>query len=552
MAKKPSMYKEVYYSDERAFESPEESPILNQTPWWAISFALHAVVLLMIWSIVLSKSVDDGSKVFKAAVDDADYVEPPQIPPPPIKEEKEIELIEDPENPEEIDEKDDPTEVKDEDRRPDPNPSNVEGPYPEKGYNSSMGLGGNIGGGGGPGGGGGGFRYRKQKRGKRETDKNVLLALYWLRDHQDQTGGNWSCDNFIEQCRTNSPSPHGKVKFKREGVCSNKDGNPDIGWKMGTDGVSGLSTLAFLGAGYTHEEGEFKLTVKKALRYLQTIQTDDGCFGPKEDEQFVYNHSICTMAMSEAYAMTAVAKLKAPAQMAVEFISYAQNEDPDRGWLGWRYGVKTGESDGSVTGWMVLALKSARAANLKIPERCWEGAKRLYDDLTSNPDEEEGVTGAYPRTGYLTKGGPNARLREANNFLPNPSIDSINVLCRLFMGEKRSNSMLKAQAKLMTEEREGNLPTIDNEDKIDYYYWYYASLAMYQMGGNYWTKWEQPLIDCLTGLQRLEDKDACVYGSWDPIDAWGTAGGRVYATAINALTLEVYYRYERTGTTSDD
>ena len=313
-----------------------------------------------------------------------------------------------------------------------------------------------------------------------------------------------------------------------------------------------MATLAFLGAGYTHKDGEFKLTVKKALRYLQTIQTDDGCFGPKEDEQYVYNHAICTMAMVEAYAMTAVARLKAPSQMAVEFIAYAQNQDPDRGWLGWRYGVRTGESDGSVTGWMVLALKSARVAGLDIPQRCWDGATQLYDDLTSNPDEEEGITGAYPRTGYITKGGPNARLREATNFLPNPSIDAINVLSRLFMGEKHSSALLKAQSKLMTEEREGNLPTIDNDDKIDYYYWYYASLAMYQMGENYWTKWEQPLINCLTGLQRLEDKDACVYGSWDPIDAWGTAGGRVYATAINALTLEVYYRYERTGTTSDE
>jgi hypothetical protein len=27
------------------------------------------------------------------------------------------------------------------------------------------------------------------------------------------------------------------------------------------------------------------------------------------------------------------------------------------------------------------------------------------------------------------------------------------------------------------------------------------------------------------------------------VDRWGFEGGRVYATAINALTLEVYYRY---------
>ena len=37
---------------------------------------------------------------------------------------------------------------------------------------------------------------------------------------------------------------------------------------------------------------------------------------------------------------------------------------------------------------------------------------------------------------------------------------------------------------------------------------------------------------------------SCDDGSWDPaVDKWGSIGGRVYATAINVLTLEVYYRY---------
>ena len=32
-------------------------------------------------------------------------------------------------------------------------------------------------------------------------------------------------------------------------------------------------------------------------------------------------------------------------------------------------------------------------------------------------------------------------------------------------------------------------------------------------------------------------------GSWDPKDRWGGYGGRVYSTALNALILEVYYRF---------
>ena len=222
MAKKPSMYHEQYFADERAFESPaEESPLLNQTPWWAISVAIHAIVLLMIWSIVLSKSVEGANRVIDTGIEDADYIEPPRIPPPPIKEVPTIIPVEEP-DPDETIERDEPSPVIDEARRPTQNPSKVEGPYPEKGYNSSFGLGGDIGGGPGGGGSPGGFHFRKGDRDIPDTDKNVFHALYWLRDHQNLDAGNWSADNFIEQCRSNGPILTDKVRFKREGVCSNK------------------------------------------------------------------------------------------------------------------------------------------------------------------------------------------------------------------------------------------------------------------------------------------------------------------------------------------
>lgn len=40
----------------------------------------------------------------------------------------------------------------------------------------------------------------------------------------------------------------------------------------------------------------------------------------------------------------------------------------------------------------------------------------------------------------------------------------------------------------------------------------------------------------------MDKADGCTWGSWDPIDRWGEKGVRVYATAINVLTLDVYYR----------
>jgi hypothetical protein len=44
---------------------------------------------------------------------------------------------------------------------------------------------------------------------------------------------------------------------------------------------------------------------------------------------------------------------------------------------------------------------------------------------------------------------------------------------------------------------------------------------------------------------KSQRKDANFKGSWDPIDPWGQDGGRVYATAIMVLCLEVYYRYSK-------
>ena len=45
-------------------------------------------------------------------------------------------------------------------------------------------------------------------------------------------------------------------------------------------------------------------------------------------------------------------------------------------------------------------------------------------------------------------------------------------------------------------------------------------------------------------MNEIATEAGCANGSWDPVDRWGFEGGRVYATAINALTLEVYYRYD--------
>ena len=42
---------------------------------------------------------------------------------------------------------------------------------------------------------------------------------------------------------------------------------------------------------------------------------------------------------------------------------------------------------------------------------------------------------------------------------------------------------------------------------------------------------------------KTQRNDGDLAGSWDPDRRWGAHGGRVFATALCTLCLEVYYRY---------
>ena len=90
----------------------------------------------------------------------------------------------------------------------------------------------------------------------------------------------------------------------------------------------------------------------------------------------------------------------------------------------------------------------------------------------------------------------------------------------------------------------GKLPRWDKTTgSIDLYAWYYGSYALYQHGGQAWRDWSKALNQALIEPQR---KDGNSKGSWDPEpDVWGEDGGRVFTTALGALTLQSYYRYSR-------
>jgi hypothetical protein len=309
-------------------------------------------------------------------------------------------------------------------------------------------------------------------------------------------------------------------------------------------GVTGLALCAFLGAGYTNRvQHPFSVTVAKGLQYLKSVQDPEGCFGPRTNQHYVYNHATATLAMVEAYGMTGSPIFLGSAQKALDFVAISRNP-----YFAWRYGVKPGDNDTSVTGWMTMALTSAKRINeralrqgrpepLVIDEEAFQGIRAWIDKVT-DPD--------YGRVGYIARGSGPARPQEMVDRFPaekSESMTAVAILTRVFLGEDpRTSEMIQKGVELLR-----RLPPTWNpaDGSIDMYYWYYGTLAMFQVGGDAWRQWSRALGQAVHTSQRT-DGDPCQYqGSWDPIDPWGPDGGRVYSTALMCLCLEVTYRYDR-------
>jgi hypothetical protein len=380
-------------------------------------------------------------------------------------------------------------------------------PFEGVASNDLLGVGGSAGGA--PG------KYGKRGSGKvggTASQRNVELGLDWLKRHQDPAGF-WSSSDFARHCETNRCAGEG-------------DPSLDVG-------VTSLALLAFLGAGNTPNVGRYQTVVRKGLKWLIARQNaENGLFGELNGhEGFLYDHALATLAMCESYGLSKWPILKEPAQRGIRMIQGARNP-----YAAWRYAYPpNGQNDLSVTGWMILALKSAEDFGLEVDPKAFADTRLWLDSIT---DENTW------RAGYLTKGGYSAREPGMAERWPQEKTESMTavaMLCRIFLGEDLDTSAaLRGGADLLRK----RLPEWnESEGTIDYYYWYYGSYAMYQMGGKDWDAWHGRMLEAVLKRQR---QDGDEQGSWDPqYDPWGHRGGRVYSTAILTLCLEVYYRYDR-------
>jgi hypothetical protein len=347
---------------------------------------------------------------------------------------------------------------------------------------------------------------------------SIEAALRWFKRHQSPNGM-WDVDQYQANC------PDAGMKCE-PGV--NQAGDADIA-------CTAYAVMCFLGAGYDHvTPNKYRPVVAKAVEWLLAQQKADGLFGERN-----YEHAVATMALAEALGMSGDARLRTPAQKAVDVVIARQAQDPqakDKAYAGlaWDYvAPNAARNDTSVSGWSMMALKSALGAGLQVGnsmqgakvwlERAWKAANPDWKKL----DPYQG-TSVFPYTYDAT-----------SDKVDKEHLSCVGALCAIYLGHHKGDVMLETMANsIMKNDFPTSWPT-------NTYFLYYNTLAVFQMGDERWKQWDVPVARMLSDAQRMDD--TCFNGSWDYAGTkfHGHDTGRLLSTAYACLSQEVIWRYTR-------
>jgi hypothetical protein len=345
------------------------------------------------------------------------------------------------------------------------------------------------------------LQWAEAQGGSQQTEASVAAALKWLAGAQS-ADGRWDASRFgagVEMA---------VLGQNRGGAGADAD-----------TGVSALALLALLGAGNTHQRGEYRAVVRSGLEFLKGSQAADGNLASSTGVYAqMYCHSMATFALAEALAMTGDPSLEPAVRRAAGYSIRAQH--PATG--GWRYRV--GDSgDTSQLGWQLMALWSAERAGVDVPPQTWTGAERFLRTVRRGNDG--GLASYRPD-------GPASTPMTAEGFY-----------CRQLLSDVIGGG---TDAAADAEATSRLLVARPDPSQLNFYYWYYATLALHHQqntndaAAQAWQAWNSALTTVLLDTQVASGPEA---GSWHPNTVWGGYGGRVYTTAVAALSLEVYYRY---------
>ena len=347
----------------------------------------------------------------------------------------------------------------------------------------------------------------EQQGGSPDAERAVKAGLGWLARHQT-SDGHWELHQ----------------------------GYPDAGRSyVKTDtGATALALLGFLGHGETHQMGEHQQVVARGLKWLQGIQ--DPITGDLHDQRqeegrnaAFYAHSMGTIVLCEALAMTHDDQLRPGAELAVRYLIESQH--PDLG--GWKYRPLTQRvmsGDISVTAWALMALHSARIAGIDVSVEAFERSSAFLDQV----QERGGARYKYEPN------EPESRVTAART--------AMGLLCRQWIGWPKTHPPLVDGVSVLCEER--HRPQWSG-GRRNVFEWYYITQVLHNVGGTEWVQWNSAVRNVLVQNQLSTGSvkpGQDVRGSWSPRpdgegEEYSDKAGRLYLTAMCVLILETPYRH---------
>ena len=331
------------------------------------------------------------------------------------------------------------------------------------------------------------------------------------------------------------------------------------GTKKCDTAATALALLSMLGAGYTHKDGLYQKEIQKGLNFLiqhqQTVpivgkngvkgaigaiyDSDDVIDSNEANNEFYnyrsYAHAMAATALCEAYGLTHDPKLLPAAQAAARYIIATQN--PRLG--GWRYetmgmeGQPHIESDTSSSGWQIMALRSAMAAEVLQPDEvipALNNAQRWLN-RAQNPENKRFI--------YNPDIGMDSKYADWKKTTPAMTAEG------LFMQWCINPDLVDSQLTIPYLLQNAPGKNHDLEYDTDVYYWYYGTAVMFAQKGEAWKNWQSAIMPLLQKTQLPADHPCG--GSWDTEkptrDKWSNIGGKHYITTMNLMIMEIYIRH---------
>jgi len=354
-----------------------------------------------------------------------------------------------------------------------------------------------------------------RERGGVGTEKVLRRALDWLACQQDEDGA-W------------------RVSLEEE------DAGP-----VPSVGLTALALLAFSGDGQTSGAGEHADVVARGLDWLRSIQREDGAFEDAHADPLVPAQALAVAALAEACLASGDAALRPTLEAGVAYLEAQRH--PDGGWHA--RGPDVDREDTLTTVWAATALHAAERAGLACSpdyrQAVLTSVNRRTDPSTGGVDYA-GPVDMELRGVEAIDAAARAELTDPYPLWAEPpgaqslATTGAGLFARCLLGQtSRRVPLIRHHALLLDEH-----PPAPELATSDPWHWYFGSYALFQVGGERWDRWAAALREAATASQTVAPGEAS-HGSWDPAGTFGHGGGRVFATAVVALTLEVYHRFPR-------